>query len=158
MLPQISKATLSEETPHSSSSLKGFEQQQKFKNKHVNANKVCTSDLFWFILMLSNNSVFGSTPQINSHPLEGGESLFVYKGIKLCRFSSGVEEKWPLILRTLGSDFHKGFLCRGGKMRVWNSHCATSVIYLGLRTECVFPWCVVFTPVVLEAVLGFLNG
>lgn len=50
ILPQISKATLSEEMPRSSSSLEGLEQQEKFKNKHVSANKgVCTSYLFWFM-------------------------------------------------------------------------------------------------------------
>lgn len=50
ILPQISKATLSEETPCSSFILEGFEQQQKFENKHVCANKgVCISYLFWFI-------------------------------------------------------------------------------------------------------------
>lgn len=42
---------------------------------------------------ISQGIVFGSPLQINSLiSEEGGESLFVYRGIKLCRFPLGVED------------------------------------------------------------------
>lgn len=47
--------------------------------------------------------------------------------------------------------------CRGGRVRVWNSHCATSLVYLRLWTECL-PLVCIFTPVVLGVKLGFLHG
>lgn len=105
ILPQISKAALSEETPHSSSGLEGFEQQWKFKNKHVNANKgACASYLSdsYKRYQIIQGMVFGSTLQINSHLLEGGESLFVYKAVQVF-FRGGGD--MTTHLRTLGSDF-----------------------------------------------------
>lgn len=155
-------------TPHSSSSLEAFNNSRNLRTSMSMQIKECVllicSDSFRHY-QISQGIVSGSTLRINSLiSEEGGESLFVYRGIKLCRFSSGwrtqpqthPQNSWQWFLLKISMRGH--VTCRGGKMRIWNSHCAASVVYLRLWTGCVCPWCVVFIPVVLEAILGFLNG